>query len=216
MADRLLEFISPAPSKPSKHPSRNARPSSPTQHRSSAELPQSTSLPSLTSGPLGWKSGAAPASKIGINLAEKVQPLSFVLQAPEEQTDNWDDDFEEGISFTKLQGARGSSNASSQSTLTLWAALEKPAADASDDDRNEMEDNAQTIRPNRSPGINTIPLAQPPPAEIPPIVEDYSDMASEEDEAWLQEKVANFKVLSSLSLASIPSLLSPFAPDSTL
>lgn len=35
---------------------------------------------------------------------EKIQPLSFVLQAPEEQTDNWDDDFEEGISFTKLQG----------------------------------------------------------------------------------------------------------------
>jgi hypothetical protein len=33
-----------------------------------------------------------------------VRPLSFVLQAPEEQTDNWDDDFEEGISFTKLQG----------------------------------------------------------------------------------------------------------------
>lgn len=41
---------------------------------------------------------------VGINLVEKVQPLSFVLQPPEEQTDNWDDDFEEGISFTKLQG----------------------------------------------------------------------------------------------------------------
>ena len=35
---------------------------------------------------------------------EKIQPLSFVLQPPEEQTDNWDDDFEDGISFTKLQG----------------------------------------------------------------------------------------------------------------
>ena len=158
-------------------------------------------MPSLTSGPSGWKSGAAPASKIGINLAEKVQPLSFVLQAPEEQTDNWDDDFEEGISFTKLQGARGSANVHSKRTVTLWAALEKPAADTSDDDRNEMEDNAQTIRPNRSPGLATIPLAQPPPAEIPPIVEDYSDMASEEDEAWLQEKVANFKV--SLSLPDV-------------
>jgi hypothetical protein len=28
----------------------------------------------------------------------------LALQAPEEQTDNWDDDFEDGISFTKLQG----------------------------------------------------------------------------------------------------------------
>lgn len=41
----------------------------------------------------------------GINLAEKIQPLSYsALQQPEEQTDNWDDDFEDGISFTKLQG----------------------------------------------------------------------------------------------------------------
>lgn len=30
--------------------------------------------------------------------------MPFVLQQPEEQTDNWDDDFEEGISLTKLQG----------------------------------------------------------------------------------------------------------------
>jgi len=37
-------------------------------------------------------------------LVEKIQPLSFQLQAPEKQTDNWDDDFEGGISFTKLQG----------------------------------------------------------------------------------------------------------------
>ena len=31
-------------------------------------------------------------------------PMPFVLQPPEEQTDNWDDDFEEGISLTKLHG----------------------------------------------------------------------------------------------------------------
>lgn len=31
-------------------------------------------------------------------------PMPFILQQPEEQTDNWDDDFEEGISFTKLHG----------------------------------------------------------------------------------------------------------------
>jgi len=48
-----------------------------------------------------WKTGVSPNT---VNLADKIQPLSFVLQAPEEQTDNWDDDFEEGISFTKLQG----------------------------------------------------------------------------------------------------------------
>ena len=46
-----------------------------------------------------------PDKRSGINLAEKIQPLSYAaLQQPEEQTDNWDDDFEDGISFTKLQG----------------------------------------------------------------------------------------------------------------
>jgi len=58
-----------------------------------------------------------------------------------------------------------------------------------------MEDNAQTIRPmTRSPGQRNIPLAQPPSLDIQPIVEDYSDLATEEDEPWLEEKVADFKV----------------------
>lgn len=57
-----------------------------------------------SSGPSGWKNAVAPGGKVGMNLVEKIQPLGFVLQPPEEQTDNWDDDFEGGISFTKLQG----------------------------------------------------------------------------------------------------------------
>jgi hypothetical protein len=56
-----------------------------------------------------WKLGSAPESKGSVinaplGLVEKIQPLPSVLQAPEEQTDNWDDDFEEGIPFSKLQG----------------------------------------------------------------------------------------------------------------
>jgi hypothetical protein len=40
-----------------------------------------------------------------VGLVEKIrEPLAFVLQQPEEQTDNWDDDFEDGPSFSKLQG----------------------------------------------------------------------------------------------------------------
>ena len=72
-----------------------------------------------------------------------------------------------------------------------YLALEKSTAE---DDKPESEDNAQTIRPNRSPGHQSIPLAQSPAADIPPIVEDYSDLATEEDEQLLQEKVADFKV----------------------
>ncbi|KAG5646503.1 hypothetical protein DXG03_003268 [Asterophora parasitica] len=128
--------------------------------------------------PVGWKAGSAPNVKsLGMNLVEKIQPISFVLQPPEEQTDNWDDDFEEGISFTKLQ------------------ALEKPSTD---EDKHEGEDNAQTIRPNRSPGPNVVPLAQPPSSDIAPIVEDYSDLATEEDEEWLKEKVADFRMKNSV------------------
>ena len=54
------------------------------------------------SQPGAWKAGSAPNAPK--NLVEKIQPMGFVLQPPEEQTDNWDDDFEEGISFSKLQG----------------------------------------------------------------------------------------------------------------
>jgi hypothetical protein len=48
--------------------------------------------------------GSAPSVKTsGANFVEKIrEPLA--LGQPEEQTDNWDDDFEEGISFTKIQG----------------------------------------------------------------------------------------------------------------
>lgn len=41
---------------------------------------------------------------VASNHIRETLPIPFVLQQPEEQTDNWDDDFEEGISLTKLQG----------------------------------------------------------------------------------------------------------------
>lgn len=42
--------------------------------------------------------------------------------------------------------------------------------------------------------MKVVPLAQPPSSNIVPIVEDYSDVA-EEDDQQLQEKVADFKVI---------------------
>ena len=66
-------------------------------------IPSSGSTGSLSTG---WKVGSAPTAKGPIagpySLIEKIQPLA--LASPEEQTDNWDDDFEEGISLSKLQG----------------------------------------------------------------------------------------------------------------
>ncbi|KAG2092487.1 uncharacterized protein F5147DRAFT_822346 [Suillus discolor] len=140
-------------------------------------LQASTSGNSVLKGPnTAPGKPSAPAA-----LVEKIrEPLAFVLQPPEEQTDNWDDDFEDGPSFTKLQAST----------------LEKTSME---DEKPEGDDNAQTIRPNRSPaGPGTIPLARAPSADIVPIVEDYSDIATEEDELLLQEKVADFKMKNSV------------------
>ncbi|KAJ7202878.1 hypothetical protein GGX14DRAFT_653362 [Mycena pura] len=158
-----------SPSRPSKHPERRSgRPPSPAR-----EL---TASPSTA--PRRAASGALPKP----NLAEKIKipPLSFSLQPPEEQTDNWDDDFEEGISLTKLQ------------------ALEKSSAEP-DTTTSSAEENAKTIRPNKSPAQKPpIPLAKPPADDMHEIVEDYSDLVGGEDEAVLESKVADFKMKNSL------------------
>ncbi|KAJ7465176.1 hypothetical protein FB451DRAFT_1262864 [Mycena latifolia] len=161
-----------SPSRPSKHPVRNpsGRPSSPAR-----EIVASPS--SSTSGAWRAASGSAPKP----HLAEKIQipPLSFSLQPPEEQTDNWDDDFEEGISLTKLQ------------------ALEKTPAEPEATGAS-VEENVKTIRPNKSPAAKPpIPLAKPPPEELHGIVEDYSDLVGGEDEGILESKVADFKMKNS-------------------
>ena len=77
----------------------------------------------------------------------------------------------------------------------LVAALEKSTPD--DDKPLEADDNnAQTIRPNRSPSSAASATAKPPPPEIAPIVEDYSDLGIDEDDVW-QEKFADFKMKNS-------------------
>lgn len=70
-----------------------------------------------------------------------------------------------------------------------------------EDDKQEADDNARTIRPTRSPGVPPValPLAKPPSAGIAPIVEDYSDLGSEDDDDKFVEKVADFKVYISSS-----------------
>ncbi|KAF9241075.1 hypothetical protein BU15DRAFT_87319 [Melanogaster broomeanus] len=180
-----------SPSRPSKHNGRtggaDGPPPSPTRlvhHKSGVNLLQHSvlGLQQSMSAPMALKPppAAAPGKpSVPVGLVEKIrEPLAFVLQPPEEQTDNWDDDFEDGPSFSKLQ------------------ALEKTTAE---DDKPEADDNAQTIRPHRSPGgPGTIPLAKAPAADIVPIVEDYSDLAADEDDFILQEKVAGFKMKNSV------------------
>ncbi|KAF8333555.1 uncharacterized protein EI90DRAFT_3145216 [Cantharellus anzutake] len=96
-------------------------------------------------------------------------PNGVLIQQPEEDNDNWDDDFEGNILLEKLR------------------------ADKSvDADKCEMEDNAQTIRPTKSPSIKGLDVSEQL-QDLPPIVEDYSDIAGDEDND-LQAKVKEFKM----------------------
>lgn len=197
-----------APSR-NKNPARNPRPHSPLMRQS--EFPtMSTSSSAMPLAPpsvglgLVWKNNLASSTKPAM-LADKIQPNAFKLQSPEEQDDNWDDDFEGGISLTKLHGQLASVSEPFQvSVLTMRfdKALEKSTG--GDDKSESSEDNTQTIRATKSPGGKVVPLARAPSAE--PIVEDYSDLASEEDEDWLEEKVADFKVRAAflVHLSSMP------------
>ncbi|THH30590.1 hypothetical protein EUX98_g3597 [Antrodiella citrinella] len=126
-----------------------------------------------------WKPPAAAPIKPAAPLQNirKLEPITYAVP-PEEQDDNWDDDFEEGISLPKLQ------------------AMEKTTAE---EDRHESDDNAQTIRPIRSPSGPTVPLplAKAPSPTMGPIVEDYSDMVFDEDDDKLQEKLSDYKIKNS-------------------
>lgn len=122
-------------------------------------------------------------------LADKIREAN-VLQVPEEQDDNWDDDFEEGISFTKLHGKDPTLKVHQGVAHGRRSAVDKAAPE-------EKEDPGKTIRPTKSPGASTssVPLPKVPPKDMSPIVEDYSDIAAEDDENWLEDKVSDFKVI---------------------
>jgi hypothetical protein len=57
--------------------------------------------------PLGVGAGLGGVSlveQMKLRERERERETNALQSAAEEDTDNWDDDFEEGISFTKLQG----------------------------------------------------------------------------------------------------------------
>jgi hypothetical protein len=79
--------------------------------------------------------------------------------------------------------------------LSILVALERSEGP------ERLEENAQTIRPSRSPASSgNTSLVKPPAPEISPIAEDYSDIS---DDGELEEKVADFKVLSLESIMAV-------------
>ncbi|KAJ7457589.1 hypothetical protein B0H11DRAFT_1818203, partial [Mycena galericulata] len=179
-----------SPSRPSKHPGRNASGRPPSPARDISASPSSSTSGAWRAASASGAGGANPKPNVTEKIQIQIPPLSFSLQPPEEQTDNWDDDFEEGISLTKLQ------------------ALEKSGA--GEGGGAAAEENARTIRPNKSPAAKPpIPLAKAPPGEMHGIGEvdvdsdpdpgdadddDYSDLVGGEEEGVLESKVADFKM----------------------
>ncbi|KAG9073452.1 hypothetical protein FS749_015170, partial [Ceratobasidium sp. UAMH 11750] len=137
--------------------------------------------------PLGVGAGFAGVSlmeRVGLHEREREREASALHRAAEEATDNWDDDFLEGISLTKLQG--GVLDKGSDSSV-LSSSTDRPPAEA----RTDVEENVQTIRPAKSPGSRSAVLKTPPPMET--IVEDYSDLGGEDEDMQIEQKVASFK-----------------------
>lgn len=107
----LYSILFSAPSRPSKQPSsrratvtdRHEPPLSPTDMLFSAQNSSIASQQQVTRKG-GNIPGKPPIVSPTLGHIREVLPAPFTLQQPEEQTDNWDDDFEEGISFTKLHG----------------------------------------------------------------------------------------------------------------
>ncbi|KAG8716348.1 hypothetical protein FRC09_015862 [Ceratobasidium sp. 395] len=136
--------------------------------------------------PLGAGSGFVGVSlmeRVGLHEREREREVNALNRAAEEDTDNWDDDFEEGISFTKLQAM----DKGSDSTM-LSASTSRPPTET----KTDVEENIQTIRPAKSPGGRSAVLTTPPSMDT--IVEDYSDLGGEDEDMQIEQKFASFKM----------------------
>lgn len=204
-----------APSKPSKHPARTRGLVIPDQHPPSptiGSLASSMGIPASTSSSSSGSAGSAgsqPTLLAPLGLYAAAGREKARVAQPEEQTDNWDDDFEEGISLTKIQGVLFPESCGV--CIMRHIALEKTT---SEDDTVKQEtvadENARTIRPTKSPSksANGLPAAQ----QLGQIDEDWSDLAGDDDDL-LAEKVADFKVNEVAAVHKVPILTHTLLAD---
>ncbi|KAG8729498.1 hypothetical protein FRC11_008644, partial [Ceratobasidium sp. 423] len=167
-----MGFVPPAPLPGPSVFSPRAAPPRPIETRGGKSVP-----PIGVTSPLGAGIG-------GVSLMEQMKLREFeremeskaLRNAAEEDTDNWDDDFEGGISFTKLHALDKSTDSNGHPART----------------KSETEENGQTIRPTRSPAEKSAPLQNPAPMST--IIEDYSDLGGEDEDMQIERKVASFKM----------------------
>uniref|UniRef100_A0A0K3CJ22 BY PROTMAP: gi/472584551/gb/EMS22137.1/ STE/STE11/cdc15 protein kinase [Rhodosporidium toruloides NP11] gi/647399342/emb/CDR43947.1/ RHTO0S08e08328g1_1 [Rhodosporidium toruloides] n=1 Tax=Rhodotorula toruloides TaxID=5286 RepID=A0A0K3CJ22_RHOTO len=164
--------------------------------RPSAELASALSsapapLPELSDPPL-----ASTSRRNSIPLSV-IQPVSAAraveAQAREEQLDdNWDSDFEDGISISKIAALEGSSSSSASESEG-----EGGKKGVQDEDEEVEGGGSVTIRPGR---LNAATIraggsggTKKAGQAMPPIVEDYSDLVGDDEADALDLGVSRFK-----------------------
>ncbi|KZO92675.1 Pkinase-domain-containing protein [Calocera viscosa TUFC12733] len=174
------------------------RADSPTPFSSRRTSKASSHVSDSPSQPLKVGSPAHPITM------EKLREAPTV-QTPEEDTDNWDDDFAEDISPSKLQALDKGESSKTAAKMVIKPPIKSVAETHSAEDdatlpNGHNPDDDQTIRPSRSPSGLPPPSIPPKtpvsaPAKLGPIEEDYSDLFGEDqDDANLMEKVAKLKI----------------------
>ncbi|KAF8746478.1 Serine/Threonine protein kinase, catalytic domain, partial [Rhizoctonia solani] len=167
-----MGFIPPAPLPGPSVFSPRAAPPRPIETKGGKGVP-----PIGVTSPLGAGiSGVSLMDQMKLRELERELENKALRNAAEEDTDNWDDDFEGGISFTKLHALDKSTDSNGTSGRT----------------KSESEENGQTIRPTRSPTGKSTSLQSPAPMST--IIEDYSDLGVEDEDMQIERKVASFKM----------------------
>ncbi|CUA68863.1 hypothetical protein RSOLAG22IIIB_03729 [Rhizoctonia solani] len=167
-----MGFIPPAPLPGPSVFSPKAPPPRPIETRGSKGVP-----PMGVTSPLGAGiSGVSLMEQMKLRELEREMESKALRNAAEEDTDNWDDDFEGGISFTKLHALDKSTDSNG----------------APSHSKSESEENGHTIRLTRSPGGKNAALQNP--AAMSTIIEDYSDLGGEDEDMQIERKVASFKM----------------------
>ncbi|WAR53920.1 hypothetical protein PtB15_3B429 [Puccinia triticina] len=160
-----------------------------------------------------------PAAGSALPLSSSALPLAVISTTPparklaemgieSPQGDNWDDDFEGGISTSKI-AALDEAHANSGSSESEEDDDEDDSDESSQTRRmTTREDNSATIKPG-GPGIKSSStslsksLPQTSPA-LGPIVEDYSDLVADDQRDPFEGKVASLKVHSPPLVPSEP------------
>ena len=211
----IMEAISEQPDESVYTPDTSAK----VEARSSAEA-GSAPAPQTAKLPIG---GAAPATSLMDQRSKLVD-----LQQPEEETDNWDDDFEEDITTTKIaalkevahpvENDRFSRDPSPEKVVGIklvgkTASQEPEVKRVESDDhfnRQTMVDSTdydqRTIRPPTLRNVSSSPQFSRgiPPTRLPNPErdeqddDDYSDLVQDGDESHLNERIRNLKLQNSI------------------